>query len=103
MTTEIDDDHLPPEPQFQLECKVDVLFDAIDICRSIDPIKAIDLIKRIDAEQSSWEFTLLLANYFARERELATNAVPELVNLPSEQLAERLMSDHVASLKEDDK
>lgn len=52
------------ETVFNLECKIDVGFNASDVVKDLAPSQLLDLITAIDAEVGEWALTMLVARRF---------------------------------------
>lgn len=76
---------------FPLDATVEIKFDASDIADNITRQQALQLIKELDDEMGSWPLTLLLAEYFSDQVELARKEGYSIVALSSEELLAKVV------------
>ena len=76
--------------EFELECRVDVKWDAKDVATQLTPLDVLQLTEELDEEVGLWEYTVLMARYFSAQLEVAQKERPDLVAMTTDELEHRL-------------
>lgn len=76
--------------KFPLDAEVEISFDAQDVAANLTREQALKFVRELDEEMNSWPLTLLLAEYFSDQVEVARKEGYTVVGLTSEQLVERI-------------
>lgn len=79
-----------PLTKFPLDAEVEISFDAQDIAANLNRQQVLKLIQELDDEIGSWPVTLLLAEYFSAQAQIAKDEGCPVIGLSSEQLMQRI-------------